>query len=199
MAKGVEDTAFYCYKRLTGMNEVGADPGRDGVSIEEFHTYNARIQATHPETMLTLSTHDTKRSDDVRARLAVLWEFPRDFGKIVLRWSKSNARYRTGKWPDKGTEWFLFQTIVGAWPIDADRLKKYMQKAMREAKVNTSWVANNEEYEGAVNSYIDALLGDAGFVAEVESFVERIGHAGRVNSLAQTLMKHTSPGVPDLY
>ena len=199
MAKGVEDTAFYCYKRLTGMNEVGADPGRDGVSIDEFHNYNVRIQATHPETMLTLSTHDTKRSDDVRARLAVLSEIPREFGKTVLRWSKSNARFRTGKWPDKGTEWFLFQTIVGTWPIDADRLKKYMQKAMREAKVNTSWVANNEEYESAVNSYIDAVLGDAAFIAEVESFVERIGHAGRVNSLSQTLMKHTSPGLPDLY
>jgi (1->4)-alpha-D-glucan 1-alpha-D-glucosylmutase len=199
MAKGVEDTAFYCYNRLTAMNEVGGDPGRDGVSIQEFHEYNARMQATHPDTMLTLSTHDTKRSDDVRARLAVLSEIPREFGKTVLRWSRSNARFRTVKWPDKGTEWFLYQTMVGAWPIDAERLKQYMQKAMREAKQHTSWVANNEEFEGAVNGYIDSVLDDAGFVADIEAFVERIAHAGHVNSLAQTLMKHTSPGLPDLY
>jgi len=199
MAKGVEDTAFYCFNRLTGLNEVGGDPGRDGVSVEEFHAYNAKMQATHPDTMLTLSTHDTKRSDDVRARLAVLSEIPREFGKAVIRWSKNNARYRTGKWPDKGTEWFLYQTMVGVWPIDAERLKQYMQKAMREAKLRTSWVANNQEYEEALNGFVDAILGDAGFVADVEMFVDRILEAGRVNALAQTLMKHTSPGVPDLY
>jgi (1->4)-alpha-D-glucan 1-alpha-D-glucosylmutase len=199
MAKGVEDTAFYCFNRLTGLNEVGGDPGRDGVSLEEFHAYNAKMQETHPDTMLTLSTHDTKRSDDVRARLATLSEIAREFGKAVIRWSKNNTRYRTGKWPDKGTEWFLYQTMVGAWPIDAERLKQYMEKAMREAKLRTSWVANNQEYEEALNRFIDAILEDAGFVADVEMFVDRILGAGRVNSLAQTLMKHTSPGVPDLY
>jgi (1->4)-alpha-D-glucan 1-alpha-D-glucosylmutase len=199
MAKGVEDTAFYCFNRLTSLNEVGADPGRDGVTVEEFHEYNVRIQESHPGTMITLSTHDTKRSDDVRARLAVLSEIPREFGKTVTRWSRGNARFRTGKWPDKGTEWFLYQTMVGAWPIDAERLKQYMQKSMREAKVHTSWVANNQEYEDAVNGYIDSMLGDSSFVADVEGFVERIIHAGRVNSLAQTLLKYTAPGVPDLY
>ncbi|MDQ2925669.1 MAG: malto-oligosyltrehalose synthase [Acidobacteriota bacterium] len=199
MAKGVEDTAFYCFNRLTAMNEVGGDPGRDGVSLEEFHDYNAKMQKTHPGTMLALSTHDTKRSDDVRARLAVLPEIARDFGKTVMRWSKSNARFRTGKWPDKGTEWLLYQTMVGAWPIEAERLKLYMQKATREAKLHTSWMANNEEFEVAVNGFIEATLSDGGFIAEVEAFVEKIVHAGRVNSLAQTLLKHTSPGVPDLY
>jgi len=199
MAKGVEDTAFYCFNRLTAMNEVGGDPGRDAVSLDELHEYNTRMQQTHPGTMLALSTHDTKRSDDVRARLAVLSEIPRDFGKAILRWSKMNARFRTGKWPDKGTEWFLYQTLVGAWPIDAERLKQYMQKAMREAKLHTSWVANDQEFEGAVNSYVDAVLADGGFVADLELFVEKIIHAGRVNSLAQTLIKYTSPGVPDLY
>jgi len=199
MAKGVEDTAFYCFNSLTSLNEVGADPGRDGVTVEEFHVYNQRMQQTHPDTMLTLSTHDTKRSDDVRARLAVLSEIPKEFGKTVTRWSRSNARFRTGKFPDKGTEWFLYQTMVGAWPIDGDRLKQYMQKAMREAKLHTSWVANNEAYEKSVNTYIDAILGDSSFVADIESFVEKIMDAGRVNSLAQTLMKHTAPGVPDLY
>jgi (1->4)-alpha-D-glucan 1-alpha-D-glucosylmutase len=199
MAKGVEDTAFYCFNRLTGLNEVGADPGRDGVTLDEFHTYNTKMQQTHPGTMLALSTHDTKRSDDVRARLAVLSEIPREFGKAVTKWSKSNARFRSGKWPDKGTEWFLYQTMVGAWPIDADRLKQYMQKATREAKLHTSWVANNQEFEDAVNNYIDAVLGDSGFTTEIDAFVEKILQAGRVNSLAQTLMKYTAPGVPDLY
>ncbi len=203
MAKGVEDTAFYVFNRLTSLNEVGADPGRDGVTIDEFHTYNTHIQQTHPDTMLALSTHDTKRSDDVRARLAVLTEIPREFSKTVQRWAKMNARLnarsRTGKWPDKGTEWFLFQTIVGAWPIDTERLKQYMQKAMREAKTHTSWVSNNQDYENALNAYIDAALADPAFVSEVEAFVEKVVHAGRINSLAQTLLKYTAPGVPDLY
>lgn len=199
MAKGVEDTAFYCFNRLTSLNEVGADPGRDGVTLEEFHAYNAKMQQSHPGTMLTLSTHDTKRSDDVRARLAVLSEIPKEFGQTILRWSRSNARYRTGKWPDRGTEWFLYQTMVGAWPIDAERLKQYMQKAMREAKLHTSWVANNQEYEDAISRYIDAILSDSAFIAELDTFVAKIIRAGRLNSLAQTLLKHTSPGVPDLY
>jgi (1->4)-alpha-D-glucan 1-alpha-D-glucosylmutase len=199
MAKGVEDTAFYCFNRLTAMNEVGGDPGRDGVSLEEFHAYQVTMQKTHPGTMTTLSTHDTKRSDDVRARLVVLSEIEEEFGAAVARWSNSNARFRKGQWPDRGTEWFLYQTIIGAWPIDAERLKQYMMKAMREAKVRTSWVANNAEYEDAVNGFIDVILSDAGFVAEIEGFVAKILYAGRVNSLAQTLMKHTAPGVPDLY
>ncbi len=199
MAKGVEDTAFYCFNRLTALNEVGGDPGRDGVTLEEFHNYNVTMQRTHPGAMLTLSTHDTKRSDDVRARLAVLSEIPKEFGKTVTTWSKRNARRRRGRWPDKSTEWFLYQTMIGAWPIDAERLKQYMQKAMREAKRHTSWVANNQEYENALNGYIDALFADVEFLGEVDAFVDKLRHAGRVNSLTQTLMKHTAPGVPDLY
>jgi len=199
MAKGVEDTAFYCFNRLTGMNEVGSNPACDGLTVAQFHEYNSVMQRTHPETMTTLSTHDTKRSDDVRARLAVLTEVQKSFAQTVKRWSKQNAQYRSGGFPDRGTEWFLYQTMVGAWPIDAQRLKDYMQKAMREAKVHTSWVANDEIYEYAVNGYIDAVLGDAAFVAELEEFVGSILYAGRVNSLAQTLLKYTSPGVPDLY
>jgi len=199
MAKGVEDTAFYCFNRLTGMNEVGANPACDGVTVAEFHEYNTTMQRTHPETMTTLSTHDTKRSDDVRARLAVLTEVQKSFAQSVKRWSKHNAQYRSGGFPDRGTEWFLYQTMVGAWPIDAQRLKDYMQKAMREAKVNTSWVANNEAYENAIAGFIDATLSDAEFVSELEGFVSSILYAGRVNSLAQTLLKYTSPGVPDLY
>lgn len=199
MAKGVEDTAFYCYNRLTGLNEVGSDPAHDGVMIDEFHAYNGRMQREFPHSMTTLSTHDTKRADDVRARLAVLSEIPREFTSQLKAWSRRNQHHRKGKYPDRDTEWFLYQTMIGAWPIDADRLKQYMQKAMREAKVQTSWVANNEQYESAVNRYIDALHGDAGFIAELEAFVDKVLYPGRVNSLAQTLLKYTSPGVPDLY
>jgi (1->4)-alpha-D-glucan 1-alpha-D-glucosylmutase len=199
MAKGVEDTAFYNFNRLTAMNEVGSNPAGDGLTLTQFHEYNARMQRTHPETMTTLSTHDTKRSDDVRARLVVLSEINRMFSQTVRRWSKRNAPYRMDKFPDRGTEWFLYQTLIGAWPIDASRLREYMQKAMREAKVHTSWVANNETYEKAVGGFIDSILGDKEFVAEVEDFVGGILYAGRVNSLAQTLLKCTAPGVPDLY
>jgi (1->4)-alpha-D-glucan 1-alpha-D-glucosylmutase len=199
MAKGVEDTSFYCYNRLVSMNEVGADPGYDGVSIEAFHAYNTTMQRTHPASMITLGTHDAKRSDDVRARLAVLTEVPQEFAALVAEWSAKYAHYRTGEWPDHGTEWFLYQTMIGAWPIDAERLKQYMRKAMREAKENTSWVAENSEYESALNSYIDSLLGDASFHQDIQAFLSKILHAGRINSLAQSLIKYTSPGVPDLY
>lgn len=199
MAKGVEDTAFYCYNRLTALNEVGGDPGRDGLTLKEFHEYNSTMQRTHPLTMTTLSTHDTKRSDDVRARLLVLSEIPARFGRVMHEWSDRNAKYRTGGLPDRGTEWFLYQTLIGAWPIDKERLTAYMQKAMREAKVRTSWVANNQEYETAVGTFIENILGDAEFVAECEKFVGELLHAGRINSLAQTLLKLVCPGVPDLY
>jgi (1->4)-alpha-D-glucan 1-alpha-D-glucosylmutase len=199
MAKGVEDTAFYCSNRLIAMNEVGGDPDCGGFKLEHFHAYNAKVQATFPTTMTTLSTHDTKRSDDVRARLLVLSEMPDAFAEAVRRWSAMGAGYRTGDLVDTGTEWFLYQTLVGAWPISAERMREYMQKAMREAKVRTSWVANNGEYEGAVNAYIDALLGDEAFAADVRWFVAGMERAGRTNSLTQTLLKYTAPGVPDMY
>jgi len=199
MAKGVEDTAFYCSNRLVAMNEVGGDPDCDGFSLEYFHTYNEAMQRTFPQTMTTLSTHDTKRADDVRARLIVLSEIPDDFNALAEHWSRRNARYMSGGVIDRGTEWFLYQTLIGAWPITAERLRGYMEKAMREAKIRTSWVANNNEYEEALRRFVDALLTDKSFVAELDEFVAKIATAGRVNSMAQTLMKCTSPGVPDLY
>jgi (1->4)-alpha-D-glucan 1-alpha-D-glucosylmutase len=199
MAKGVEDTAYYCWNRLVAMNEVGGDPDCDGFTLEHFHNYQVRMQQTFPMTMTALGTHDTKRSDDVRARMIVLTEMPDTFAEVMRRWSAHNAKFRSGDQIDPGTEWFLYQTLVGAWPISTERLREYMQKAMREAKVRTSWVANNAEYENALNGYIDAILGDQEFVAELEKFVGEISTAGRVNSLAQTLMKYTAPGVPDLY
>jgi (1->4)-alpha-D-glucan 1-alpha-D-glucosylmutase len=199
MAKGFEDTAFYCSNRLIAMNEVGGDPDCDGFSLEHFHRYNVKMQETFPATMTALSTHDTKRSDDVRARMLVLSEMPDAFAEAVRRWSAQNARHRSGDQIDTGTEWFLYQTLVGVWPISAERLREYMQKAMREAKVRTSWVSNNAEYESALNEYIDAILADKGFVADLEGFVRDVTPAGRINSLAQTLMKYTAPGVPDMY
>ncbi len=199
MAKGVEDTAFYCYNRLIAMNEVGADPGNNGTSVEDFHAYNTKMQATHPATMTTLSTHDTKRADDVRARLAVLTEIPREFRQALRRWSRMNVKLRTGSFPDRNTEYFYYQTLLGAWPITADRLHAYMQKATREAKQQTTWTANNQPFEDALNSFIDATLASTSFIADLEQMVARIRDAGRLNSLAQTLMKYTAPGVPDLY
>jgi (1->4)-alpha-D-glucan 1-alpha-D-glucosylmutase len=198
MAKGVEDTAYYCWNRLTAMNEVGGDPDCDGFSLEHFHEYQVKMQRTFPLTMTTLGTHDTKRSDDVRARMLVLSEIPDAFAEAVRRWNGQNAKFRNDQ-IDTGTEWFLYQTLVGAWPISAERLREYMQKAMREAKVRTSWVANNAEYEKALSGYIDAILADQHFVGELTEFVEGIAEAGRINSLAQTLLKYTAPGVPDMY
>lgn len=199
MAKGVEDTAFYCYNRLTSLNEVGGDPGTTGMSLNAFHAYMDRIQRTTPETMLTLSTHDTKRADDVRARLHVLTEIPERFRITVKRWQRMTHPYRTGNYPDPATQWFFYQTLIGAWPISPDRIKDYMRKAMREAKMETSWTNTNEEYEKALDTYIDGALADPVFCEEVGGFVARINRAGRVNSLAQTLIKYTAPGVPDLY
>ena len=204
MAKGVEDTAFYSYDRLTGMNEVGSDPGRNGVSIAEFHAYCEKMQATHPLTMTTLSTHDTKRSDDVRARLAVLSEIPGRFNSAVQRWSRMNSAFRTGKrgeaaMPDRNTEYLYYQTLIGAWPLPLDRAQASMLKAVREAKQQTTWVANNKQFEEALRMFIELTLNYAPFLRELQQFVARVQEAGRVNSLTQTLLKHTAPGVPDLY
>ncbi len=199
MAKGVEDTAFYCFNRLTGMCEVGGDPGRNGLSLEDFHGYQKKMQETHPCTMTTLSTHDTKRSDDVRARLAVLSEIPEEFAAYLTDAAKINTDFKQQEYPDPNTEYFLYQTLIGAWPIDAERAKTYMMKAVHEAKQQTSWVANNKPFEDAVNAFIDTILAHQPFVDATEKIVSRILLAGRVNSLTQTLVKHTAPGVPDLY
>jgi (1->4)-alpha-D-glucan 1-alpha-D-glucosylmutase len=199
MAKGVEDTAFYCFNRMIGMNEVGSAPGSNGLSIEGFHAYCAKMQATHPLTMTTLSTHDTKRSDDVRARLAVLTENPGRWKVVLSRWSRANAQFKTAKLPDRNTEYFLYQTLIGAWPIAKDRLIAYMGKAAREAKQQTSWTQNNKQFEDALRSFIERILGSRPFMVELESFVGRVQLPGRVNSLAQSLLRYTAPGVPDTY
>ena len=204
MAKGVEDTAFYCYNRLVGMNEVGGDPRRDGLSVNEFHAFCIKMQNTHPLSMTTLSTHDTKRSDDVRARLAVLTELPRRFKAAAHRWSRINAEFHRIQINgtaifDRNSEYFYYQTLIGAWPIETERVSTYMEKAMREAKQQTSWSVNNNEYEEAMRTFIHGTLQHGPFLKELDQFVEHVKPAGRLNSLAQTLMKYTCPGVPDLY
>jgi (1->4)-alpha-D-glucan 1-alpha-D-glucosylmutase len=199
MAKGVEDTAFYCYNRQIGLNEVGAAPERDGISTSDFHRYCERMQATHPRTMTTLSTHDTKRSDDVRARLSVISEIPGQWRTFLRRWSRSNASFKTNQYPDRNTEYFLYQTMIGAWPLEPDRLIAYMQKAAREAKQQTSWTQQNKDFEDALKGFIDRAYESAEFLAGIEDFVQRILTPGRLNSLAQTLIKCTAPGVPDTY
>jgi (1->4)-alpha-D-glucan 1-alpha-D-glucosylmutase len=199
MAKGVEDTAFYCFNRMIGMNEVGSAPGLNGMTLAEFHDYSAKMQTSHPLTMTTLSTHDTKRADDVRARLVTISEISGRWKAVLNRWSRANAPFRTGKYPDRNTEYFLYQTLIGAWPITKERLIDYMEKATREAKQQTSWTQQNSEFEEALRNFIDRIFDSQSFLAELQGFVGRILEAGRINSLAQTLMKCTAPGVPDTY
>ncbi len=199
MAKGVEDTAFYCFNRMIGLNEVGGAPDRNGLTIAEFHDYCAKMQTTHPLTMTTLSTHDTKRSEDVRARLAAITELTGRWRAAVNRWSRTNAPFRSGKYPDRNTEYYLYQTLVGAWPITKERLVAHMEKAAREAKQQTSWTQQNKEFEDALRNFIEHILESRVFISELEDFVGRVLEAGRINSLAQTLLKLTAPGVPDTY
>jgi (1->4)-alpha-D-glucan 1-alpha-D-glucosylmutase len=199
MAKGLEDTTFYCFNRMIGLNEVGGSPDRNGLTIAEFHEYCAKMQAEHPLTMTTLSTHDTKRADDVRARLAVITELPARWKSTVSRWSRRTAQFKTGYYPDRNTEYFFYQTLVGTWPISVERLTAYMEKAAREAKQHTSWTQQNKEFEDALKSFIERSLASEEFITEVETFVGLILTPGRINSLAQTLLKFTAPGVPDTY
>lgn len=199
MAKGVEDTLFYCFNRLAALNEVGGDPGRFGVSADEFHRFCGEAQAHRADAMLAGSTHDTKRSEDVRARLYVLSEIPSAWGEAVRRWSTLAAPYRTAGLPDRNTEYLLYQTLVGAWPVSEDRIRGYMEKAAREAKRQTSWTSPNAIFEDALHKLVSGLFGDAQFMTEVDEFVRTLIRPGRVNSLAQLLLRMTAPGVPDTY
>ncbi|HEY7306556.1 MAG TPA: malto-oligosyltrehalose synthase [Bryobacteraceae bacterium] len=199
MAKGVEDTVFYSFNRLISLNEVGGDPGHFGVSPEAFHRFCEETQRSRPKTMLSSSTHDTKRSEDVRARINVLSEIPEAWKEAVERWSQINAKHKTGSWPDRNTEYLLYQTMLGAWPISIDRIQTYMEKACREAKQHTSWLDPNEAFESATGDFIAALYLDREFLDDFEKFVTPLIEPGRITSLSQLLLKLTSPGVPDLY
>lgn len=200
MAKGVEDTALYRYNRLVSLNEVGSDPSTFGVPPNAFHAWAQRIQREWPETLLTTSTHDTKRSEDVRARLHVLSEIPEAWGAAVRRWRERAAPHRRAPGlPDADTEYLLYQTLVGAWPLSEERVVGFLEKAAREASVHTTWTDPDPEYEEALAAFARGVLSDEGFVADLEGFLEQVIPAGRVNSLAQTLLRLTAPGVPDLY
>ena len=199
MAKGVEDTAFYCFNRLISLNEVGGDPARFGSSIDKFHAACRQAQLRWPRAMLASSTHDTKRSEDVRARINLLSEIPEVWSQSVYRWAQMNERYRCDNLPDRNAEYLLYQTLVGAWPIETERVIAFMEKASREAKVHTSWTNPNPAYDTALRGFIDAVLTSADFVADLEQFVTPLLEPGRINSLAQTLLKLTAPGIPDLY
>jgi (1->4)-alpha-D-glucan 1-alpha-D-glucosylmutase len=215
MAKGFEDTVCYVYNRFIASNEVGCTPAEFGISVDEFHRGNLERAEVWPFSMLTTSTHDTKRSEGVRARIDVLSEMPREWTAQVMRWRRLNrARKRIisdGRTvPDYNEEYFLYQTLVGAWPHmmenqeqQADfvrRIQQYMNKAVHEAKVNLSWVNQNPEYVAALQSFIERILAlDSPFLREIERFLPPVMFFGAINSLAQTLIKITAPGVPDIY
>jgi (1->4)-alpha-D-glucan 1-alpha-D-glucosylmutase len=201
MAKGVEDTAFYRYARLVSGNEVGGDPGTFGRGPGPFHEHNATAAHRWPGTMLTLSTHDTKRSADLRARLNVLSEIPEAWMRAVRRWMAHNERHRHDGWPEPQSELVLYQTLVGAWPVAQDRVEGTMLKSAREAKLHTSWRDPDPHYEDALRRFVSAVLADDGFIELLEGFLAEhdLVHRGRITSLAQTALLLTSPGVPDLY
>lgn len=216
MAKGVEDTAFYVYNRLASLNEVGSSPDRFGLAPDAFHGQNLDRLKLWPHALITTSTHDTKRSEDVRARINVLSEIPEKWRKCLARWSLINMKKKPfvegQAAPDRNEEYLLYQTLIGSWPLanaegpEYDIFKKrvmdYMIKALREAKVNTSWISPNTAYENAVTTFIDAILSDAPvikFLDEFRPFQKIISHFGMLNSLSQTLLKMASPGVPDFY
>jgi (1->4)-alpha-D-glucan 1-alpha-D-glucosylmutase len=206
-AKAVEDTAYYRYGVLLSRNEVGADVRRFSATPAEFHAACIERRRRFPDAMLATATHDHKRGEDVRARLAVLSEIPNEWERAVRGWFAMNARYRRdGRMPSPGDEAMLYQMIVAAWPLDdaamadyAERLAGWQLKALREAKLATDWTEPDLEYEEAARSFLYSIMVDAGFVAEARAFADWIGPAGAVNGLAQTLLKLTVPGVPDFY
>ncbi len=198
-AKGVEDTACYRWPRLVSLNEVGEDPDLFGVPVEEFHAAAGRLADDWPATMTTLSTHDTKRQEDVRARLAVLAEMPGEWGRRVAEWHQRTVPGSDAHVVDTDTEYLLWQTLIGAWPISGERLTVYMTKAIREAKRGTSWADPDPDYEAAVLGLADRVLGDAGLAASVEEFVSSIAGDALANSLGAKLVQLTMPGVPDVY
>ncbi len=216
MAKGLEDTAFYVYNRLVSLNDVGGMPGKFGTTLEAFHGQNLDRHKTFPHGMLATATHDSKRGEDVRTRIDALSEIPELWQKSVVRWSRINkgkaATLENQKVPDRNEEYLLYQTLIGAWPAgeldrersDAFRVRigEYLIKAIREAKVNTSWVSPNVPYEEAVAGFLDRILerpGDNPFLRDFLPLQKRLARCGVFSSLSQTLLKMVSPGVPDFY
>ncbi len=193
MAKGVEDTAFYRDHRLVSLSEVGGNPTDFGVSPADFHTASGARQQHWPAAMTALSTHDTKRSEDVRARLAVLSELPDEWGAVVREWA---ARAPS---PDRDIGYLAWQTLVGAWPLPHDRAWAYLKKAAREAKQHTSWTDVDKGYEDTLQAFVERVYADEDLLARIDAFAGRIAPYGWSNSLSQKLVQLTMPGVPDLY
>lgn len=215
-AKGLEDTAFYRQYPLVSINEVGADPSRFGISPSAFHAMNADRLAHWPGSLGTTATHDTKRGEDARIRIDALSEFPERWKAHLARWQRINARkkveVRGAPAPDAREEYLLYQALVGGWPIGgpddaspegfSDRVSGFFLKAVREAKLNTSWSDPEPDYVQALDAFVKAILDgpDASvFIRDFLSFQRAVGRVGMVHSLAQTLLKIASPGVPDVY
>jgi (1->4)-alpha-D-glucan 1-alpha-D-glucosylmutase len=210
-AKGIEDTTLYIYNRLLSLNEVGADPTRFGLEPDTVHEWMEQRRQQWPAALSTTSTHDTKRGEDVRARLNVLSEMPEDWRTAITKWRALNRRFKTelngAPVPDANAEYLIYQTLVGAWPFDpaarpefVTRVKAYMSKAMREAKVHTSWLRPNDMHEAAVSRFVEMILDPRRlFLAAFTPFQARVAELGIYNSLAQLLIKITAPGVPDFY
>jgi (1->4)-alpha-D-glucan 1-alpha-D-glucosylmutase len=205
-AKGYEDTVLYRFNRLVSLNEVGGDPSRFGTSLAEFHAENVARQRRSPHALSATATHDTKRGEDVRARINVLSEIPGEWRARVAAWQRLNRKHRTmvegAPVPGANTEYFVYQTLVGAWPLDRERLSRYLMKAVREAKVHTSWINPNARYDEAVAAFVEAILDpdrSAAFLEDFTLFQARVARLGGLNSLGQTLVKLTAPGVPDFY
>jgi (1->4)-alpha-D-glucan 1-alpha-D-glucosylmutase len=210
-AKGIEDTAFYVYNRLVSLNDVGGDPTRFGLEPTAVHAWMCERQRQWPSALSATSTHDSKRGEDVRARLNVLSEIPGAWKAAVTRWRALNRRFRTDAEgvdaPDPNDEYLIYQTLVGAWPFTAEeqrafpeRLRNYVRKAIREAKRHTSWISPNERYEAATLRFVDDILDRRRpFLQAFLPFQARVAELGIYNSLAQLMIKITAPGVPDFY
>jgi (1->4)-alpha-D-glucan 1-alpha-D-glucosylmutase len=216
-AKGVEDTAFYRYFPLASLNEVGGEPATFGLTSRAFHEASADRALRWPHTMLATSTHDNKRSEDVRCRLDVLSEMPERWSEVLQRWALLNNAVRAAaqggaRSPSKVDEYLLYQTLLGTLPAGGldeqslpsyrERIQQYMQKAIRESKTQTRWTQPNGHYEAPLRAFVDALLGTLEgnqFLSEAQALAESLGRYGAWNSLSLMLLKYGSPGVPDLY
>lgn len=212
-AKGVEDTAFYVYNRLVALNEVGGEPAIFGSKIETFHQQNLVRSQEFPHSMLTTSTHDTKRSEDVRARLAALSELPMEWAQAVKRWETANRKFKRNvegdMAPDRNEEYLLYQILLGSWPLElfeeetletyVARIQEYMEKALHEAKINSSWIDPHQNWDTAVKEFVASVLRRRRFLRSFEPLAEKLAVLGAINSLTQTVLKLTAPGVPDIY
>ncbi|MEP7291044.1 MAG: malto-oligosyltrehalose synthase, partial [Chloroflexota bacterium] len=208
MAKSVEDTLFYVYNRLVSVNEVGGSPAQFGITPQQFGEENTKRCHLWATAMLATSTHDTKRSEDVRARVNVLSELPDEWGEALQSWSRINAEHKqmgsSGPAPSANDEYLLYQTLLGTYQTGmndgyADRIVAYMAKATKEAKVSTSWIDSNEAYDQAVERFVRAILESDEFIEAFLPLQRRVAYFGQFNSLGQTLLKLTCPGVPDTY